>query len=556
MTRNHRPVRTNNSVKQTISQASSPIASVALLLHLFFLTVALSCVSNGVRADEVYVPKDLEPWQEWVMHDTEYVGCPMLGSDYRCSWPGRLTLDVMSDGARFKQSIEVFSAQHVNLPGDIAYWPLDVTVNGRSLPVVQRNGRPSIYLEQGQHVVAGVFSWQRRPDTLRLDNGTGLLALSIDGQAIERPRWNASQIWISQGPQPVAATAENRISASVYRLVTDGAPVEMLVSLQLDIAGDSREETIGQLVPDGFTPAGLSAPLPARLDDDGNLKIQARPGSWVFRFVAHAPAPLQRLTLTPRGEHWPVEEVWSYQAAPNIRATEVRADNAVDPVQAGVPEQWRAYPAFQMNAADEMTVIERQRGRAASEKNRLSLSRELWLDFDRTGYTARDRITGSMVRDWRLDMNAPFQLESARIMGWDGEEDNLLVTQAPENTATSGVELRTSNVNLSTLARLESSTTLLPVAGWDARFDSVNTQLFLPPGYRLLAASNVDSAPTAWASRWNLLDFFVVMIVTVSVWRLIAPWAGIIALFALCLSFHESGAPQRRRIESGGVSTT
>ena len=55
-----------------------------------------------------------------------------------------------------------------------------------------------------------------------------------------------------------------------------------------------------------------------------------------------------------------------------------------------------------------LTVVERSRGLANADDNRLRLSRSLWLDFNHGGFTAVDRITGTLRRDWRLDMQAPF----------------------------------------------------------------------------------------------------------------------------------------------------
>jgi len=71
----------------------------------------------------------------------------------------------------------------------------------------------------------------------------------------------------------------------------------------------------------------------------------------------------------------------------------------------------------------------------------------------------------------------------------------------------------------------------------------VSAVLNLPPGHKLLAAPGVDRAPASWASRWHLLDFFLVLIITIGTWRLFGRTAGMVALLALTLSFHEAGAP-------------
>ncbi len=83
----------------------------------------------------------------------------------------------------------------------------------------------------------------------------------------------------------------------------------------------------------------------------------------------------------------------------------------------------------------------------------------------------------------------------------------------------------------------------MPVTGWDARFSSVQATLNLPPGNKLVAAPGVDSARGSWASQWQLLDFFLVLIITTAVWRMLGRGAGVVALLALVLSFHEPFAP-------------
>ena len=54
-----------------------------------------------------------------------------------------------------------------------------------------------------------------------------------------------------------------------------------------------------------------------------------------------------------------------------------------------------------------------------------------------------------------------------------------------------------------------------------------------------MTAPGVDDAAGSWASEWQLLDFFLVLIITVAMWRLFNPVAGVVALLALVLSFHE-----------------
>jgi hypothetical protein len=68
--------------------------------------------------------------------------------------------------------------------------------------------------------------------------------------------------------------------------------------------------------------------------------------------------------------------------------------------------------------------------------------------------------------------------------------------------------------------------------------------LNLPPGWKLFAASGIDGVEGVWFDQWSLLDFFIVLIITLSVYKLWSWEWGLISLMALGLSYHEPGAPQ------------
>ena len=70
-------------------------------------------------------------------------------------------------------------------------------------------------------------------------------------------------------------------------------------------------------------------------------------------------------------------------------------------------------PAFALGDGATLTIEERSRGLAPDEKNRLTLDREMWLDFSGDGWFARDRVGGEMLRGWRFDVAPPLTLERA-----------------------------------------------------------------------------------------------------------------------------------------------
>ena len=181
-------------------------------------------------------------------------------------------------------------------------------------------------------------------------------------------------------------------------------------------------------------------------------------------------------------------------------------------------------------------VVERSRS-DATEANRLTLRRALWLDFDGGGFTAHDDVSGTLASRWRLDMAQPYTMTMASV-----NEENLLVTQGLE-PGLQGVELRAEELELTTTARIERSGSL-PVTGYRDTFDDAATTLHLPPGYRLLAAPGADRAGGAWIERWRLLDIFLLLVITAAVWRLFGPLPGVVAFVALVVVFHEPWTPR------------
>ncbi len=504
---------------------------VALLL--FFV--------SALAVAEIHVPDDLKDWQQWVLKDKEYRQCPFYfdrslerSDAFVCSWPGELRLAVDGSGAGFDQQWTVYAKeQWVALPGSSNYWPDRVTVNDRAIEVVARNEIPSIKLEPGSWRIKGAFEWDERPGVLRIPPQSGLIALNVDGKAVGRPEVNRGGVFL--GERQRDTRARDSVRTIVHRLVADDIPTSLMTRLQIDVSGSVREEIFGSILPEGFVPLSISSSLPAKLEADGNLHLQVRPGRWTILLLARGSGVEDLIARPPQGSNMADEEIWSYRSNDALRVTAVEGLPPVDPSQADVPGEWAALPAFRMQPDASFSLIERSRG-VVSARNELGLRRTMWLDFDGDGFVVEDRIEGTMRTGWRLDMGGPYSLLSASEY-----DESLLITRGADAGQT-GVEVRQSAVDVEAIGRAETRGSL-PVTGWATRFANVSTTLNLPPGHKLLMAPGVDNAPGSWTSQWQLLDFFLVLIITIAVWRLFGRAAGIIALGALALSFHELNAP-------------
>lgn len=485
------------------------------------------------------VPPELAGWEAWVLKDQEFRRCPffaMTSPDdpgaHRCAWPEPLTLAVDADGGRFTQRWQVYADSWVVLPGNLNQWPEDVRSNGAPAPLVARDGLPAVRLSPGSHALTGRFVWATRPEALPIATETGVVELTVDGRVIAQPERPDGAVSLGKRrttEQPAA------LEVQVYRLVQDELPVRLVTRVRLQVAGDAREERFAEVLPAGFVPLALESALPARLDADGRLRVQVRAGSYELTITARGNGAADTLSRPPAakpvGGRWAREEIWSFAGNDRLRIAAAESANAIDPAQANVPAEWQGLPAFRMAADSKLTIVERSRGLANVDDNRLTLNRQLWLDFDHRGLTAVDQITGTMRRDWRLDMAAPFTLQSARLGG-----DALLVTTGAEPGAT-GVELRQPELALESVSRTASPRGTLPATGWQSRFDGVQGTLHLPPGHLLLAVRGADDAPGSWLEQWGLWNLFGVLIVVVFTAWVAGNAVAVVALGALLLMY-------------------
>ena len=305
--------------------------------------------------------------------------------------------------------------------------------------------------------------------------------------------------------------------------------------LQIDISGQSREENLPDVLLKNAIPMALNSPLPARIGPQGQLMLQARPGRWTIRIISRLPDPVEKLGPVAAAYG---TEIWSFKSSNHLRMVKILGVDAIDPAQADVPAAWKTYPAYVLEPDATMIFKELRRGDPEPAPDRLNLRRTMWLDFDGQGYTIQDNISGIMSQQWYLAMNPPIELGRVAVDG----KDQLITLHGQEKKP--GVELRRGHLNLQADARLSAHVDGLPAVGWDHDFQSVSAVLNLPPGWRLLSARGVDVLPGTWFQRWTLLDFFIVLIIALAVFKLKNWKWSILALFTMAILYHEVGAPR------------
>ncbi len=510
-------------------------------LNIFFpflILVAFSLSAEFSSASGILgIPDNLTEWQSWVLHGMEERLCPTDYNDsenYRCAWPSRLELYMEQKDGRFEQEWIVFADLWAPLPGEPGKWPMNVELDGKSVPVVNRNKVPFVWITRGKHRLKGFFEWSEMPETIQVPNSVGLINLFLNSNSVDSPVFDKTgRLWLQK--QKGFKIRENRLEIRIARLLKDSIPMEVVNHIQMDVSGQSREIILNRILLKGSIPIQLESPVPARFSPDGGLMIQARPGRWTIKITSHQKGPV--LEMGPvSGEYG--RETWSFRSQNHLRMVKITGVSSIDPGQTDIPGNWKGFPAYLIDPGARMVLKEIRRGDPSPAPDRLNLDRTWWLDFDGGGFTVHDKITGTMSRQWYLAMNLPG--EPGRI-SVDGQ-DRLITAFGKEKKA--GVELRRGRLNLDADSRYTRSTKVIPAVGWDHNFQKVNGIMNLPAGWHLFFASGVDILPGTWLQRWTLLDLFIVLIIGIAVFKIRnASWGGL-ALVTMILIYHEPGSPR------------
>ena len=151
--------------------------------------------------------------------------------------------------------------------------------------------------------------------------------------------------------------------------------------------------------------------------------------------------------------------------------------------------------------------------------------------------TYQDDLSGQGQQTWRLDAAEGHKLGAVKIGG-----TGQLITKSPTNGA-EGVEIRDRNLSLQAVGRLERSARIA-ATGWQHDAESLNAELNLPPGWRMLAVFGADYSHGDWLTSWSLFDVFLLLIVTLAVWKAWGWKTAIVGLLGILVTYHELNAPR------------
>ena len=510
------------------------------ILHIAFLLLmssSLSAVANNtINHNMQNIPQSLNEWVPWVLKDQPDIRCPIIYNNNKhfCAYAAILSINIEKNKAVFLQNWDIYAPSLIPLPGDEKHWPLNVRVNDQLYPVIARQGRPFIQLEQGHYSIEGNFSWQQIPQFLSIANETGLINLTINNRAMNKPDFRNGKLWLKTSTQ--SKHQNNRLDLHVFRKLTDSIPLKIETMIKLDVSGQQRELILSGALLKNFTASALNSKLPAQIDKQGNLKIQLRAGQWQIKLTSFHAKEIHSIPLTEFATPWPNKEIWVLDQQTHLRRIIVIGRSSIDAKQTQLPQLWKKYPAFQMQSGQQMDFKIVKRGDPEPQPDQLKLSKKIWLDFDGKGLTINDKISGQLSQQWRLNSSADIILGQVTLNGVP-----QYITRSDDQLQ--GVEVRHGKINLSSDSRINSGQRTIPSSGWEVDFNHVDASLYLPAGWKLFSLSGAEASGT-WLKQWTLLDLFIVLITAIAIFKLWGILWGLLALVTLALIWHQPNAPQ------------
>lgn len=519
-----------------------PIVSLAVFSQLF---AAPTVAATGNLA--VNLPPELSAWQGWVEKDLPERYCPWQNeqSEKRCLFVLQTQLQATNTGASLVQEVQSYSEQFWQLPGEQQQWPQNVKIQllddaGRAVgaektaAVRDYQANPEIQLPIGRVRISAEYRWPELPAALLLPDGTPPVSLSIDGKTVTQPLWDQSRLLLRATPS--VEQTQSSVQMRVFRLLTDDIPYQLTTIIRLDVSGPSRELKLPMPLPEGFVLAGIDGDLPITLRQDGTLSVSAISGNFEISLKALRLNSDSTIVKPQLPEPWPAQEVWAYQGNSQLRTAQLQGAPSIDPQQSDAPASWSGFAQFLVSSTDPLS-LQVLAGPANSERDEVSIERQMWLSATTGKFTISDRLSGSLHSSGRLSLLSPL---SAGRIEVDGQA--RLINQLKDTTGSAGVEIRNSALSVAALSEL-STTTKMPVHGWNLQADKVATRVNLPDGWAAIAVFGASEVYGDWLHAWDLWDMFLVMLLTVAAFRLLGlPAAGALLVWLL-LAYQKPDAP-------------
>ncbi|EPJ43438.1 MAG: hypothetical protein OFPII_41680 [Osedax symbiont Rs1] len=503
-----------------------------IVLRMFVVSLILLSFNLKAAPNIVDAPAELQKWHGWILHQYPELNCSSSGGSQhqQCLWKSPINIQVTSQAIDFSLEVVAEKPEWLALPGDSEAWPKSVLVNGQAAKVMQRNRRPAIFLGTGEFKIKGTIALAAIPLSLTLPKSTTFINLSIEGQKISQPSVSGQSLLLSQAKAKRLKKSDS-LTIQVYRLIRDGYPLWLNTQLEINVSGDKRVTTIGRVLPEGFELTNIQSKLPLRINSQGQMQIQLRPGRHIVSLQARLIGEQESFSMQANN-HWPAQELWSFAPSRSYRIVDVKGA-PIDSSQTNIPKSWQQYASYLVSAEHGLQIIERSRGDVNPDQHQLELRRNLWLSFSGNKFTSQERLTGTMGYLDRLSAEQGYLAGRVTI-----NQQPVLITSVDSDQ---GVEVLAGSIQLSSVGQVTGNS--IAVNPWSNTIKKAELTVNLPPGYSMFAVEGADSVSNDYLSSWNLWQIFVAILFIVVLFKQYGVSAAIVGLLYTVVVHNVEGAP-------------
>ena len=469
-------------------------------------------------------PGTLEQWQ--AIAQNESGATKVCGDGILCQWPGPLTLHTGTHGS-FAQNWTVLESGWVALPGGSGTWPQQVRSNGSVIAVVERDDVPMVFLNKGQHEIAGELS-NSDVQSIAIPQHTAVWTWRHNNEIVWAPKKDSI---LTRTAGMAEENSGNTLQTRVFKNWLDGSVPRVTVAIEMNVSGRPREETLPSIIdPQRFVLMGVDSAWPVETLDNGGVRVQVGPGKNVanlsFRCIAQCSSGF------PAGE---TTEYWALTSLPDYRQSAWSSSKNIDPQRLSPPVAWDG-SWIEVGAGETVSIKEIARGRSQNSQS-LNLERHMWWNLNSNGATVFDTISGEHPAQNSLKASTPFVVHSAKNMHTQ-QPIPVGIAQGPGE-----IQWHTPQLYVHTSGELSAIPTQLPVGGWNQRFDTVKWILHLPPGTEVFTTTRVDKSENTWTSRWRIEDVFLILVLMGLAWgvggKTLSAAVGVLSV----LAFHINSFP-------------
>jgi hypothetical protein len=463
------------------------------------------------KINEKDLPAILAPWVTWIKTKNQEDLCLLNNANEKqCIFAPLVEIGENESSFEFKISGTSYLNEFwMKVPSGQSQkvWPENILVNNQKGQVLEKDGFALVKVPKGDFNIGFNINKQelRNNPSLQLSQNFLIVKNKTTTSWLAE---NNQLLWITKKVDTKEETTSTTKSeeVKVYRKFNDGIPLRLETRIQVVYSGKEKEMFLGKVLPEEFKLLQIQSDVSINQREDG-FYIKVTSGEHWLTFLAYSFSNTKNIVAKDlvKGVS---NEFWSIQNDVNVRQTEIKSAQAVDPKQAFVPQEWQNLPTY--NVKDSLGIETVRRGINLQDNLSYSANRMSWYGFNNDTMLHVDNMT--------------FKNEGKSFMSFDSSitPKEFSLNQQPqmivENEKKQGIVLRQGQYPASLYA--QSATEFNTKFIVDSKQNLESWNLTIAPRHRLVHATGVDEAAGSWTNNWNLYTVFAIFLITLAFYKL------------------------------------